>query len=462
MKSFLQRVMPSVFGAKSPQASAPAAAVPARPPATQPTDTASPDVRQIVKTVGAKRPLISAKGDIAGFEFRISDEVYNRLQKRNEPIAQSAHVAAALASARLTMQTGRMGLARLPIAWLGVWMQHNAAAEPLNGAMVALQTADALHLNAELKLAYSHTANRLRELGAVVGWERSLDLEGEPDFVVVRQGDTAMAELLGSMKRWPVDIQALPSLACDIASVEDLEAALQHGVHWACGALAPNGQTLEPAEALPVSPEAGRIGYLLNLLVTGAETAAIVREIKGDVSLSYRLLKRLNSASFAQQNPVISIDQAVMLLGRNELYRWLSLLLMQFAVTRKASSALQEVALWRSRLMELLAKERDEPQPEQLFTLGLASMLGLILKMSPSDVVTTLKLPDTASQAMIDSSGPWHVYLQMAMQIEAQEADSEVSVADQFGGVPRVLELADEAWAWGADNADRSQGKATA
>ena len=49
-----------------------------------------------------------------------------------------------------------------------------------------------------------------------------------------------------------------------------------------------------------MSPEARRIGYLLNLLVTGAETGSIVREIKGDVSLSYRLLKRLNSASFAQ------------------------------------------------------------------------------------------------------------------------------------------------------------------
>jgi EAL and modified HD-GYP domain-containing signal transduction protein len=291
-----------------------------------------------------------------------------------------------------------------------------------------------------------------------VGWERTLDLDGEPDFVLARQGSTPMAELLGSIQRWSAEIQALPVVACDIASVEDLEAALQQGVQWACGALAPNGQVLEPAEALPVSPESRRIGQLLNLLVTGAETGSIVREIKGDVSLSYRLLKRLNSASFGQQNPVVSIDQAVMLLGRNELYRWLSLLLMQFAVSRKASSALQEVALWRSRLMELLAKERAEAHPEQLFTLGLASMLGVILKMSQTDVVDTLKLPEAARQALLEASGPWHVYLQMAMQIEAQEVDGENAVADQFGGAQRVLELGDEAWAWGAENTDRGAG----
>ena len=457
MKSFLQRIMPGVFGNKTDE---PTASKPAMPKAAQaaPANIASQEVRKIVKMVGAKRPLISAKGDIAGFEFRISDDIYSRLQKRNDAVAQSAHVAAALASARLTMQTGRMGLARLPVAW----MQHSAVTEPMNGAMVALQTAEALHLNAELKIAYSQTAHRLRSLGARVGWERSLDLEGEPDFVLVRQGTDNMAELLGSMKRWPTEIQSLPVVVCDIASVEDLEAALQQGVPWACGALAPNGHALEPAEALPVSPEAGRIGHLLNLLVTGAETGAIVREIKGDVSLSYRLLKRLNSAAFAQQNPVISIDQAVMLLGRNELYRWLSLLLMQFAVTRKASSALQEVALWRSRVMELLAVERKEPQPEQLFTLGLASMLGLILKMSQADVVNTLKLPETASQALLEGAGPWQIYLQMATQIETHDVESENSVADQFGGAERVLQLADDAWAWGAENADRSQGKGEA
>jgi EAL and modified HD-GYP domain-containing signal transduction protein len=460
VKSFLQRVMPSVFGNKSPQAElqAPVAA-PSRPTGTpMQAVTAAADVRQIVKTVGAKRPLISTQGDIAGFEFRVSDDVYRRLQKRDDPVAQSAHVAAALASARLTMQTGRMGLARLPITWANAWVHRNTSADSMGGAMVALQTADALHLSAELRVAYSKTANRLRELGAEVGWERTLDLDGEPDFVLARQGSTPMAELLGSIQRWSAEIQALPVVACDIASVEDLEAALQQGVQWACGALAPNGQVLEPAEALPVSPESRRIGQLLNLLVTGAETGSIVREIKGDVSLSYRLLKRLNSASFGQQNPVVSIDQAVMLLGRNELYRWLSLLLMQFAVSRKASSALQEVALWRSRLMELLAKERAEAHPEQLFTLGLASMLGVILKMSQTDVVDTLKLPEAARQALLEASGPWHVYLQMAMQIEAQEVDGENAVADQFGGAQRVLELGDEAWAWGAENTDRGAG----
>ena len=79
----------------------------------------------------------------------------------------------------------------------------------------------------------------------------------------------------------------------------------------------------------------GRIGNLLNLLVTGAENNDIVANIKSDVGLSYRLLQRINSASFARINAGASIDQAVLLLGRGELYRWLSLLLFQFAALEK-------------------------------------------------------------------------------------------------------------------------------
>ena len=174
------------------------------------------------------------------------------------------------------------------------------------------------------------------------------------------------------------------------------------------------------------------------------------------MGLSYRLLLRINSASFAQLGAGATIDQAVLMLGRNELYRWLSVLLVQFAGSRKASSALQEVALWRSRLLELLAIERREDIPGQFFTLGLASMLGLLLKMNPADVVSTLNLPEPAQQALLAQTGPWHSYLQVAVLVESQLLEDAGALTDQFGGVERVLALSDEAWAWAAQHTDKA------
>ncbi len=208
---------------------------------------------------------------------------------------------------------------------------------------------------------------------------------------------------------------------------------------------------------MPVPPEVQRVGRLLNQLATGEETAVIVGGIKGDVGLSYRMLQRLNSASFAQRGAMASIDQAVLMLGRKELQRWLSLMLVQFAGSRKVASALQEIALWRSRFVELLAVEQGEAEPGQFFTLGLASMLGLILKMSQAEVVATLSLPPLAEQALLAQSGPWHVYLQIARQVEAQSISDAAALADGFSGAAQVLALSDQTWAWAAENSGRGQ-----
>jgi EAL and modified HD-GYP domain-containing signal transduction protein len=241
-----------------------------------------------------------------------------------------------------------------------------------------------------------------------------------------------------------------------MASVDDLERALQGGVHLASGSLhtADVAQTLSQSGSL--APEVGRVAQLISKLAAGADTDVIVGDIKGDIGVSVRLLQRMNSASYAHLGGVASIDQAVKLLGRNDLHRWLSLMLMQFAGSRKLSSALQEVALWRARFVELLALERGESEPGRFFTLGLASMLGVILKMPPADVVSTLSLPPEGAQALLSQSGPWFVYLRTALDIENQTTSDDAAVADGFTSVARVQELSAQAWTWAAENTVRT------
>ena len=257
-----------------------------------------------------------------------------------------------------------------------------------------------------------------------------------------------MAKLLQRQQSWPAELQNLAIVVTDVADVEDLEMALYHGVHFACGVLAPVGTTSAARDLLPLPPEVRRVGHLLHQLDDGSDTALIVSGIKSDVGLSFDLLKRINSASFAQIKADASIDQAVLLLGRNALYRWLSLLLVRFAGRRKVSSALQEITLWRARLLERLAQESQDPAPDQLFTLGLASMLSQILKISPQDVVSTLNLPSAAQKALLDQSGPWFIYLQTVWQVESHQLDEANELVARLGGVAQVTALADEAWAW--------------
>jgi len=452
MPSFFIRLWKSLFGNRSRSGSSytasprrmrnrPPTARKPRPDAAPHADPKDAAAESILASVGVRRPLLAASGAIAGFEFRISQQTELKLQQQATPRLQGAHVAALLVTAHLMAETGRIGFARVPAHWL----VHATGLNSAKGAWVGIEAPHDPTLDlAQLRVAVL----RLRASGAKVGWDVTSVFGLVPDFLLLNQGAAPMEALLRAIGTWPLTLRNLPTVVTDIACVEDLEQALYSGISYACGALVPTGKEQVQQEPLPVPPEVQRVGFLLNQLVTGAETDEIVQAIKSDVGLSYRLLCRIHSAAFAQVEAGASIEQAVMLLGRNELYRWLSLLLVQFAGHRKVSSAWQEIALWRSRLLELLAIERQDPASDQLFTLGLASMLSPLLKISVADVVSTLHLPEPAAQALLAHSGPWYSYLHLAQRIEAQDLGDSNALADPFGGVTRVLALADEAWAW--------------
>lgn len=397
---------------------------------------------------------MGANGEVAGFEFRIDDRALQTLAVGADPVAQAAHVAAVLVAARLVAMDGRIGFARLPAGWLALAMV------PKNdsGTVIGVEfDASATPLSSEAMLGVAAKVAEFRAVGAKLAWGAGQLMGSNPDFLLVRPGTPeAVTGLIAAVKAPPAGLANIPFIATDMASVEDLERALQGGVRLASGSLTTSDMTKTLAQAGPLAPEVGRVALLISKLAAGADTAAIVGEIKGDIGVSVRLLQRMNSASYAHLGGISSIDQAVMLLGRNDLHRWLSLMLMQFAGSRQLSSALQEVALWRARLIELLAMERGEPEPGRFFTLGLASMLGLILKMAPAEVVSTLSLPPEGAQALLSQSGPWFVYLRTALDVENQTASEASAAADGFTSAARVLELSAQAWAWAAENTVRA------
>ncbi len=397
---------------------------------------------------------MGANGQVAGFEFRIDDTALRALARGADPVAQAAHVAAVLVAARLVGMDGRIGFARLPAAWLAL------ATVPKNdaGTVIGVEfDASLAPLSSEMMLGVASMVSQFRAVGAKLAWGAGQDMGSKPDFLLVRPTTSqSVTGLIAALKAPPAGLANIPFIAIDMASVDDLERALQGGVHLASGRLNASEMATPLVHAGPLAPEVGRVAQLISKLAAGADTAVIVGDIKGDIGVSVRLLQRMNSAAYAHLGGISSIDQAVMLLGRNDLHRWLSLMLMQFAGSRQLSSALQEVALWRARLVELLAMERGESEPGRFFTLGLASMLGLILKMPPAEVVSTLSLPPEGAQALLSQSGPWFVYLRTALDLENQTASEASAMADGFASAARVLELSSQAWAWAAENTVRT------
>jgi EAL and modified HD-GYP domain-containing signal transduction protein len=379
---------------------------------------------------GVRRPLISAKGDIAGFEFRLSESTQRRLLERDDPAARSAHTAALLTAMRLTAVTGRLAFAELSADWL------RAAELPqlmTRGIVIGLSKgppADGWH----------QCAAALRTTGARIGWSEHSALGVTPDFRLVRLSEQPLDDLPAIAQRWSAQHPGAPLVVAEAASIDDVEAALRAGAHYASGEMSARS---DAGTARPLPPQVLRVHRLLQHLGRDAALKQLASEIKADVALTYRLLRFANSAAIGASREIDSIEQAILLLGRNELYRWLSIMLINSADGRPAARALQEIAL---------ARERGDPRPDGFFTLGLASMLGVLLQMPLAMAIEPLRLPEPALHALLESRGPWRPHLELALLLERHKTVEAEAPAAEFGGLDRVLAFADRAWSWAAES----------
>ncbi len=419
-----------LFGGAPAPAPVPQAPAPAVPPAAAPATVAP--------TFGARRPLVGIHGEVAGFEFRLAPATQKRLQAQAEGPAAAAHAIALLSAMRSTLASGRVALGELPASLLG----RSAVAEQVpDGAWIAVQGEFA----SGDSLAGALTSWRTRgvRLGAA---------EGSPpppgaSFVLFRGAQGELPALLAALDRCA---QAQPTHArvvLDLPGVEAIEQVLEHGAALAAGRVEAGDGAL--AQRRLVQPATQRLCQLLNDVVADRDTAQIGAALRADLALSYRLLRFVNSPAVGLAQPVESVEQAVMVLGRAELYRWLSVLLTASGAGRKASRALQEVSMARARLLELLAPDAGAPPPA-LFTVGLLSMLDALLQVPLAEALAPLQIAEPAREAIVGRSGPWWPLLQLAMAVERHDLAEAEPLAAPHGGLDAVLAKAEQAWAWSA------------
>ena len=171
-----------------------------------------------------------------------------------------------------------------------------------------------------------------------------------------------------------------------------------------------------------INPERVRICQFLNQLNSGAELNDIAGDLRHSPELSYRLLRYINSAGMGLMVPIASVQQGLVILGRDKTYRWLTVLLFSASQGRSIDTALLEQALVRARMLETLAKKRfNKVQVDELFTVGIFSLLDLLLKLPMSVALEPLKLPATVYSALVEEGGPYASWLQLTTLAEGDD-----------------------------------------
>ncbi len=190
-------------------------------------------------------------------------------------------------------------------------------------------------------------------------------------------------------------------------------------------------------------------GAQINLLQIMAEAnkedfrfAELEALISRDVSISYKLMRYMNSPYFKRIKEISSIHQAIVMLGERGVRRFVSLIGMAKLVGAKPDELLK-TSIVRARLCELLGKEacRGGPDGSELFTVGLFSLIDAILDTPMEAIMKRLPLSEHIKQALLTGEGDLAQILTIAASYQQgyweRAASSAASLGVNMASVPK-------------------------
>lgn len=173
---------------------------------------------------------------------------------------------------------------------------------------------------------------------------------------------------------------------------------------------------------------------LVQLVAADADTHEIEALLRHEPTLSYNLLRLVNSLGLGVGRRVTSFSQAILILGRQQLRRWLNLMLFAARPGDLRSAMLLARVAARARAIELLAKARglDKNTQEQGFMTGMFSLLGVLFGMPLSEVLAPLAISEAVQGALLRRDGELGALLEL---VETAERGGLDSVAVQLAAI---------------------------
>lgn len=180
---------------------------------------------------------------------------------------------------------------------------------------------------------------------------------------------------------------------------------------------------------------------LLSLVSRDAESAEIEALIRRDANLAYKLLKLVNSVAFMPGRHIENFTQALVLLGRRQLQRWLMLLLFARPPGSDAASPLLPLAALRANLIEGMAKRKGMTRDEgdHAYMVGMFSLLDALFGQPLAEIIAPLHLADEVTRALLDGSGQLGAFLKAARAGEGGPTAELAALLASIG-------LSHEAW----------------
>lgn len=254
-------------------------------------------------------------------------------------------------------------------------------------------------------------------------------------------GEEKTAALVKILQKHPVKL-----IAEKVETKTAFKFCQENGFHYFQGFHFAHPETLS---AKVINPGHAQVLDLLNKVRNNAEINEIESGFKRDVALSFKLLRYINSVGFGLSCEIQSIRHALTILGYQQLYRWLTLLV---ATAGEGSTppALMKTAITRGRLTELLGQDALQKQDrDNLFIVGIFSLLDAMLEMPMEDILEKLFLPENIADALLTRQGIYGPFLDLAEACEGADTQRIEQIAESLTLEPETVNNAHlSALAW--------------
>lgn len=160
--------------------------------------------------------------------------------------------------------------------------------------------------------------------------------------------------------------------------------------------------------------------------------AELAKIIKTDVGLSFKLLRYVNSAHFGLRGRIESLEKALVMLGTDNVRRWVSVATVS-GLSAPGPVELAILCATRGRFCESLGVKLGMATPHECFSVGMFSLLDVMLGKSLDDALADVAMADEVMGALRGEDGALADLLRVVVAYERGRWDDVTRLAQQRG-----------------------------
>ncbi len=395
-----------------------------------------------------RQPILDRKQAIFGYEllFRAAGH-HETAQFESQAQASASVISSALSNFGLQDVLGdKFGFLNITSGVL-----HSEMLELLPIEQTVLEILETIELDDNVRLR----CNELKSMGFLIALDDHIYAPEHSVFYkmvdiikvdIMATDPLELPKIAANLRKYPVRL-----LAEKVESIEVFQQCMDCGFELFQGYFFERPVTITRNR---IDPSGIAMMKLLQQLNENWDIDTVEDTFRENPSLTFNLLKLVNSVMIGLREKIKNIRHAIMILGINHLRRWIQLALFAGNDDRGLNSPLLEMAAVRGRLMELLMMQRTHfgrtsDLVETAFLTGVLSLLDALYETPMEHVVESLNLSDDMADALLRREGQLGTLLLLAEKLEKADFIAVQELLESLSiSLDRLLEAQLDAFNW--------------